>query len=397
MALTLATAISAVEAQLLRVLTLGLRRRLAPAATPAALRAAATLGASGSARTPDDIVYVTSLGYVFQWSPTSTAADNGTTVIKPTDVGTNPGRWLAATSTNARIAGTPIHKIQTGYLDAVRLHEGQETEEEFVNLAFGQTPAAAIVYAGDAPEAASLIPGALTRWRIDFDIWISSKNMRNRGEGARGGAPADELADDPGVNALDGLVMALLASAPANLDGFDGITLVTPGEGRIEWHDLAQRRFCRSRRFSVQATVHNTANDTDLDLVSSPYFDQRFGQADAEGEASASNYLVSGIAPAIGGPLAQVWSAGSAVINGATVAYLAGAAETLPAHADTYVDLKTDGTLVLTAVGIGFDAPALAANRLRVRVITTDDATAIADRVLCTVSAPYSDDNLVSP
>ncbi len=104
--------------------------------------------------------------------------------------------------------------------------------------------------------------------------------------------------------------------------------------------------------------------------------------ADAPFErADPANFLMSGCSLVVSAGLTQPIAAGQATIAGAVVAY-AGESRLFDAWADTYRDLKPDGTLVFSVVERGDDPGPVAAGSLRIGFTTTNGIDVINDTIL---------------
>lgn len=258
------TAQNLIETALLQQLVLGAQQRRPPVADIAALRAlSARAGASSAFRSELEVVFVVAANACYLWSTASTAADNGATVIRPTDTAAGAtGRWVRAASTE-RLASTLLHQVETGPVAVVLLVYGALDDDELDAILAGRRPAIILRPRSDTPQTRTGQPCALYEYTSEFEILTLSTNLRGGGLAARGSPVSGE---DPGVNYLDGLAWELLAGSSL---GLEGVLHCEVGEGRIERADPRQQRFVRSRRLTVLADVGSTANDGDLVAVES--------------------------------------------------------------------------------------------------------------------------------
>jgi len=371
--LDIATAQTTIENALQTTILLAFGKRLTAVANVAALRALVSLGASGSYKFNDNsLIFAGST--LYRWNTYSTAADTGTTVIKPTDAG-SAGRWLQQTST-LRYGGQYLHEITTGYLKQVLIFDGRYDDEEIEQHILAQRPTVVIEPSGDTPVEGTDLPGNLYLTDYAFDLWIVSENYRSNREGAAGSPISGEATADPGANAIDGQVQKLLAGSTL---ATTGVRFVELGAGSVILSDLDQRRFVRSRRITVKATCH--LENAGADYVALDRIDvQRKLPADlgAQTQYDDSNYVVSGLEVPLGTGFTKTVSAGSAYIAGALVA-ASSAGKTFAASKDTYRDLSDAGAWTFVEAEIGVAEPPVTAGALRVGVTRTDAAGVLAD------------------
>jgi len=249
---TIETALTSIETALRDVIL----DRLGKCITVADLTALRAL-ASAAAKDGQP-AFVTSATLRYRFSRFSTAADNGTTVIKPTD---NPtaGRWLATTSTSS-----------AGYLRAVELYEGEVTPEALLVRLQGAKPGVVIVYDRDSFSKPSTIPGALYKNDYDFDIYCLSSNLRPQHQASIGSAISSEAAADPGVNAITGAVLKLLAGNDLGLSPGVKWTEILERKRQVTGNGptLADRLMVYGIRIRVYASVHLIDDEDTTDLES---------------------------------------------------------------------------------------------------------------------------------
>lgn len=392
MAIDIRIAQTAVENLIRDTILYALGWRLPAVASVAALRAVTTQGASGTARTNDDLIAITGGPSVisYRWSATSTAADNGSSVIKPNDVTAN-GRWLQWTSP-IYFALTPgnnsntLDQFSTGYLRRVILLDNPMGEDDIMNLLGGAIPAVVIECHGDDPEDAEQITG--DQWWTNYNLTITSisENLRDYRQAAQGSAVSGETT--PGTNTIDGWIKALLAGTQLN-QLLDGIRNVRIGHGENWRSDFGQRRVMRARDIAVMVTEEYPNSPNEIGDATDITAQAHMTALDQAGDAfDANNYLAAGCAvvPATG--LTQPVTAGSAVIAGSTVTY-AGQNQTFPAYSDTYRDLLPNGLMVFTSVTNNGAVPAVAATALRIGVTRTGASGVLTDQILAATSTLY--------
>jgi hypothetical protein len=83
-------------------------------------------------------------GGAFYWSATSTAADNGTTVVKPTAIGTGTGRWLITPASGFGVAIDGV-TIRVNGLNQLYVPGGATFSEQFVSGTVNPVPLTATV------------------------------------------------------------------------------------------------------------------------------------------------------------------------------------------------------------------------------------------------------------
>lgn len=377
-----------------------LKRRLPTVASVAELRAVATRGSSSSVRTDDDLItIVTGLGAIssWRWSQTSTATDNGTSIIKPNDVAAN-GRWLAW-STAIRFApvvhGDSYTLDQLPYrtdalqpLQAVIVLDKDMTTEELLNLVFGQTPAVVIAAEGDTPDELTQDSGH--RWSEEFRFTISviSENLRDRREDAQGSAVAVD--PFPGANTIDGMIWELLSGTGDGrlTEEIDSIRDVRPGKAENWNSDLAERLVIRSREWTILATLENPQAPNETGAADEIAAQAEMTDLGTQTELDLDNLVTGGLSIALSVGLVKPVAAGTALIDGVEVTY-AGELHTYGASVDTYRDLNAAGTMIFTETTVDGPPPDLAAGALRIAVTTTDGSGIVDDRWIATRKIPY--------
>lgn len=78
-----------------------------PSNIPQVASAAALRAVPSSYIVSDALYYVPALTAIFRWEPSSVAADNGATVIRPNDIGAHSGRWIVGLGSGA--GGDPAY------------------------------------------------------------------------------------------------------------------------------------------------------------------------------------------------------------------------------------------------------------------------------------------------
>lgn len=391
--LDIRTAQDSLEDFLRDTILYALGRRLPAVDSIAALRAVPTQGEAHSMMSNNDLINIVVSGSVtaaFRWRSESTTADNGTSVIKPTDVSAN-GRWHAWTS-SVRFAPTVggnsyyLHELQSGPLkQVIVLDKGMEADE-ISRLILGQIPAVVIEASGDDPDDM----GQHVGWRYDtefeFKISVVGQNMRAHREATHGGASVGD--SDPGVNSIDGLIASLLGGVALN-PGQESVRVVKLGRGDNYVSELGQRRVIRERAYRLLCTVENPPAPNDAGVLDDFTLQAQMTDLHDQSEADLENYVVSGIEVIVDTGLTQMITIGSAFVAGTEVSY-AGASHLFTANSDTYRDLKPNGTLQFVVVDVGAEEPAVTATALRIGVTRTDATSVVSDRYISITKQDYA-------
>jgi len=366
--LTFRTARTSIERGIIDVLSLAYQTRLPVVADVTALRAVVS-----KSTPPDAIRFVTNKGFCYRFKRFATGADDGDLIIQPTDVTTGNGRWLKTTST-----------VTSGYLKQIQLYNDSADVEAILERLLGQRPSALVVWTSTDEKPKSVSPGALYQSKYFFDIWIFCTSLREDGEALEGSGRADELAKDPGVNAILGDVKSVLAG---NGLGVTGVTYTEILKEEPILTDLSQRTAVQKVSVVVYASVHQP--DTDLvTLDSVRTFDAQWQKVTGTGNSLGSDYVVSGLDVPTASGLTQTIATGQAYVGSTLVSPIAHAF-TFAASKYTYLDLKSDGTWVGTAVSFGMDAPTVTAGALRVWVVATDSSSVTGSNMLCSSQINY--------
>jgi hypothetical protein len=367
--------------------------RLPAVASVAALRAVASRGASSTVRTDDDLICIVADDEVtgsFRWSSTSAASDNGTTVIKPTDVVSGPGRWLRW-DTDLRLAPTvggnsyALHEFQTGCLKKVLVIDKDYSQEEILALIGNAVPSVIIDADGDDPESLTQITGHRYDTQYRFKVSVYAENLRDRRQAAQGSAVAGDT--DPGANTIDGWIKALLGGMQLSVVQ-DGIRNVVPGPCENLYSELMQRRVVRQRLYTLLVTEEYPAAPNDTTAAEEIDAQAEFAALHDQDEADPDNFVVSGIVVVPGTGLSKFVTSGTAYMSGTEVSYVS-AAHTFTANTDTYRDLLSNGTLTFVEVPAGTTEPAVTANAMRIGVTRTDATSVTDDRYIAAVKYEY--------
>src|SRR3990167_4915652 len=195
--LLVATHLTQIEEALQQEILLAYGRRLT-VANLTALRAL-----ESAPRNHNELAYCTSPALTYKFNRFLTTADNGTTVIAPTDAPT-AGRWQRTASA-----------VSTGYLRAVELYSGESTGEEIVKRLAGARPGVVIVFDGETLAPKSGMAGTLYASEMDFNLWCVSSNFRGEYQATIGSAVSAEASAtaDPGANRIVGDLMKQLAGS----------------------------------------------------------------------------------------------------------------------------------------------------------------------------------------
>lgn len=400
MALDVRVAQTTLENLLRDTILFALGARLPAVSTIAALRALTTQGSSGGQFGDDSLVCVTGGAAVlaFRWSSVSTAADNGMSIIQPADVAAN-GRWLAWTSLirfSPVVGGNAmtLDQVALGPVARVILLDKNLGVDEAIELVGGQTPAVIIQSDGDTPEDATLDVGHRWETVYDFTIHVVVENLRDRREAAQGSeVPADP---DPGANSIDGFIQVLLSGTVLNAAFVNDQPIQNTKKGHANnWvSDFAERRIIRSRAYALKVSEEFPAAPNDTGAATEVDAQANLTDLHQQPAYDPSDYLVSGIAPVLAGPLTQTLSAGAAVIAGVAVTY-AGGSVTFTAYRDTYRDLLPNGTITLVAVPASGQAPPVTAGALRIGFTTTNSSMVVGDTLIAQTQAPFGPVNVI--
>lgn len=239
------TATIDVERALQSTIAIGLRRRYPAVADLAALRAWPTLGGGGTSSLDESIVELVPVtaGAVYLWDATAAGADDGDATIKPTDRGTSlPGRWLKTASTST-----------SGYLNAVRIFEGEDSEEAIMDRTLGTAPAVMVRWLGETPDKVGQIVGSVYRLPMEFELWVASRNLRRGNEALLGSRVAGEADEDPGVLRMVGDLRVLLAGSDLGLT--DGVDMTMIGAHRPKMQSMTEGQFIHALSLRVMATL----------------------------------------------------------------------------------------------------------------------------------------------
>ncbi len=368
MSFTIENALTSIE--------LGLRNTIADklakcptVATLTALRALPSNVQKDGAR-----VFVTAATLRYRFDRYATTADNGTTIIKPAD-SPAAGRWLVTASTDAN-----------GYLKAVELYEGEVTPEALLTRLQGAKPGAVIVYDRDAFTNPSTIAGALYRNDYDFDIYCISSNLRPQHQASVGSAIAAEAAADPGINAITGAVLHLLAGNDLGLSPGVRWTEILERSREVTSNGatLADRLMIYKVKIRVYASVHNIEDEDTTDLESLSVQRQlAAGVYDADNYASTYLTIAVGASGSITVPVASGVVAGTSVTSAAT-------SHTFTASRLTYRDLSAAGVWTFVECLIGHSPADVGTDLLRVAVTETDaSGLVVSDVVLAPTLADF--------
>lgn len=359
--LLMRTALTTVEQAMKNQLLLAYGTRIKPAAADVpTLRAFASAGLS-----PDELYFVTAKGVTYQWSRTSTAADDGDTTIQPNDAPT-AGRWLKTSSTTA-----------TGYAKAVRIHTGQDEYLAMLRRGYSVRPSMHIVFDSVNYRDMSQSRGALLWCKARYRVVAISSSLRQGAQVVEGSDVPAEFANDPGTHDMIGDIAASLAGSNINTTGVDRIDI---DDEHYKTSELAGRLFAEEMALTVLYTVQQPdAGLTTLDALSGMSVQRQL--LGGTQPLDLKNYVSSGYTVPTGGLTAAV-AAGTAVIAGATVSSTP-SSRTWAASSDTYRDLQPSGAFVYTAVANGSPAPAVqGTGALRVGVTVTSASAIVLDAML---------------
>lgn len=389
--LTFQNATQQIEGDLFAAILLALQERQA-VATLAALRAIPTAAASSGFMIPEySLRYVTANAENYRWDPYSTAADDGESVIKPTDGGAT-GRWRN-NGTAVSFRGVPLGKISTGYLRLVHVYAGDMSDDDLEALLYAQRPSVMVRFLGEDPTPASTIAGALYWNAMRFRITAVSENLRPGPVPSAlvGPTLAAEAARDPGVHQIIGDLKELLAGSDL---GQPGVGKVELGPTVVEWSMLGQRK----QVHSLEVVVYCTLQAVDYDLVTINDFAIQYSIARLNQAAppfDPLNYVESGYTVPLGAGFTFTPTAGVAYVNGTKIALTPGA-HTAGPGLDIYRDIiLSEGDFAYTSVRNGQEPPPVLPGALRVGVTITDANGVVADGYLAAWKYNFGDPDIV--
>ncbi|MFO0578695.1 MAG: phage protein Gp37 [Polyangia bacterium] len=385
--LDIRTVIGQVTTALIDVLDLAYKVRAPEAADLAALQAYAL--------TPnlDDraLVYVASEGVVYRWLAASTLPAAPPFIVAPLASllpETGNGRFVRTTSsvTLGPAYFRPLHRVRSGYARAVELYVG---DDQILERIYGQRPAFLVEWVSDDLSVKSYAHGALYDYDLRFSVHCLARNLRNNNEALLGSdVPGDAAAEGPGLFQMIGDLRYLLGGCTLGLD--PGVKFVdVTGEARIVETLYGDRVYRAELDVLVKASVHVV----DEDLFPSPevWVERHDAGTPAGAPFDASNYVAQGLAVSPSPSLTATVAAGVAFLSGQIVSAPA-VTRLFEPDADTYRDLKPDGSLSFYAVEPGGEAPAQRTGTLRIGVTRTEGSRVVADRFLCSFSVPSGAD-----
>lgn len=386
--LAFSSALIQIERALHRVIRWKLLALTSTVATAAALRAVTTRGSDGTANGLPEFaaVFVTSLGVRVEWISAATNADDAATWFKPTDAGSEPGRWQVTTSTETG-----------GYLVAVNYWQGETKREEFKQRILAAAPSVAILWESSDNDPRSTIPGAIYDYPCRFSIWCVDTNLRDHYEALLGSAYSYDSAH-PGAMQILGDVKKALAdenkrrvagSSTGDALGLEGgVKVIKVGGEDVEDADLAERWIVLSLGVEVIGSIENPDADSEHVAVTSVYVQPKRTVLNQQSEFDDENYVQSGYLFTPQSGLTQTPTTGSAIIAGAVVAS-SPASRTFAALSDTYCDLNANGAITYVAVVNGGAVPDVTDDALRLGCVVTDSLGIVEYRPIAAVSAAW--------
>lgn len=367
--LDIRTALTQIEIALLQTIANALQSRLT-LATNAALKALPS-ASRPTTESGGERAYVTATGRVWQWSRYSTATASSS-VLVPDDAPT-AGRWLLTTSTNP-----------TGYLKAIRLYDGEPSEEKVLVWLFGQVPSVIIEWEGEEYVAKSGgSPGALYWYEPRFSIWAISRNLRGEKQGAIGSAIASEAVADPGVNRIIGDLRRYLAGSDINQTGVAYCEILS--SDRVLSSATAERGHVYKLGVKVRATLHNTvADDADNPATALDRIDATLAWAQetgADGAAYPDDYVSAGGGISAAAGLTATIDETTATIAGVAVT-AASTSRTFTASRDTYRYIVAGPAWSYVEVASAAPIPATPSGAFLVGVTSTNGSAIVLDSLL---------------
>src|SRR5262249_30678185 len=137
---------------------------------------------------------------------------------------------------------------------AVRLYEGEDTEDMILEKVLGAIPSCLVVWRGEDHRLKSVEPGALYDFLVDFEIWVSAKNMRRGNEALVGSPIPDEADRDPGVLNAIGRLRKVLAGSDLGIG--PGVDYVQLRQHVPKLQSLSEGQFVHALKISVKASIH---------------------------------------------------------------------------------------------------------------------------------------------
>lgn len=181
-----------------------------------------------------------------------------------------------------------------------------------------------------------------------------------------------------GIRFLEGEIPDLIQEVALRFvaDGFASLSLVPEAAAHTPVANLATlTALAAAGALSIYTTYVDLATSQKYWATNATTFVTAGQQLDA----SSINYVESGLLPPASGTIAAaVLAAGVAYVEGNRVA-LAATPLVLTATRDNYIDLRRDGTLIITPVVVSAAAPAIPVNSMRLGFVTTD-ATNVTGR-----------------
>lgn len=389
------TALATVQDALVNVIGLALGARL-PFATLATLAAHASRGASGSQSIADKrLAYVTAATKVYRYSVFSTAAHDGSTVIKPNDAGTGPGRWLITSSTVLDGAGVALSSVSAGYLKRIMLWAGERSAKVWKERILGLRPAVVLQFTGETKEIRANQRGGLCEKQYHFSLWGVSQNLRADIEAEKGSPITAEAAADPGVARIMGDLEFYLDGLNGSQLGVDGLDFIMLGAAQPGIEDYDGREFVWTAPLDVRVTIGR--EDPDRQTLTDAYLQANDVQRHAQVSFDANNYVVSGLQIDVGAGFNKAPANGSAVIAGATVVVAGAPLHAFTASRATWRDLNPNGTFTYVESYTDDREPAVTSGALRVGVTLTDWAGVTEDRYIAATSIAVGPNNQILP
>lgn len=392
-------ATAAVANAVMQAINLAYRER-STVETIAALRAVGTAGASStSALTPNALRYVTAALTCYRWDETSSAADDGASVVKPDDVdSSNPGRWRKATTSTLRLVdGTRINQATSGYLRNVVYYNGERSEDEFERRIYGQRPCVVVDFLDRQKIRKSTQQGGAAWATYRFQIDCISFCARPDERGFRGSFVTSESTVDPGAWAMAEDIEQILDGATGDDLGVDAISHCKVGALDVVENDLTGRKAVVSLDLEVYATIGK--RDVDASALTGLSVQLETGIVRPAGEdVDADNVIISGLRIFAGSGLSHAPTNGSAKIDGETVTVSGAALHTFTANAVTYRDLATDGTFTYVEAALGDDEePDVTDGCLRIGRTITDSSSVVSDALLAPTLRSFGDPFTIAP
>lgn len=391
----------------LLALNMATRQRRPQVASIPALRVVPSLsGSLAGTNLPlvDALAYVQSAATCFRWEEESYAADDGVSVVLPSDrLAASAGRWVAVPSTLLLSdSGFPFNQLVSGYAQQVVFYDGERSDEEFEKRIYGRRPCFVVDFLGREKERKSTTQGGLAwatyRFQIDA-ISFSARGAGGRGDrGFRGSHVPGEALADPGAWQMAEDVENLLDGATGEQLGLPAISHCRVGTMSLVESDLSGRRAVVSVDLEVFASIGHADPDSVALSKVTAQLETAMERHALPAKIDPMNVVVSGLNVPLGIGLFRSPVSGSAKIAGVVVVFAGNAPFAFPPSSVTYRDLLPSGAFSYTSVSAGSPVvPAVASQALRIGYTRTDASGVVDDVILADRLQLYDGQFVIAP